>query len=95
MVIGLDLTERKAEGQAVDSRDIKKHRSDVFRLYQLLSPAERITLPEPIREDLMRFLDTAEREVDDQFLKNIVIREVAVAEVVRALREIYRDDRDG
>ncbi len=30
----LDLTRRKEQGDAIDSKDIKKHKNDVFRLYQ-------------------------------------------------------------
>ena len=37
-VAWLDLSQRKAEGQDVDSADIRKHKIDVFKLYQLLTP---------------------------------------------------------
>ncbi len=52
----LDLTERRDQG-GVDSRDIKKHRTDVFRLSQLLTPAEPVSVPANVHEDLLRFLD--------------------------------------
>ena len=32
----LDLIERKTLGGTIDSKDIRKHRNDVFRLFQLL-----------------------------------------------------------
>lgn len=52
----LDLTERRANGENVDGADIKKHRNDVFRLIQLLRADMNVSLPEPIFEDLRRFI---------------------------------------
>lgn len=86
----LDLTKRRADGERIDSRDIKKHRSDIFRLYQLLSPRERIALPATIADDLSRFLDAMEHEVDTQLLTNLGIRGVDVSEVSGTLREVYQ-----
>lgn len=53
----LDLTARKANGESVDSSDIKKHRNDVFRLIQLLATEGRVALAAPITEDLRRFVE--------------------------------------
>ena len=53
----LDLTERKGHGGKVDSTDIKKHRTDVFRLSQLLTPSEPVSVPGSVHTDLQRFLD--------------------------------------
>lgn len=53
----LDLTEKRERGEDVDSRDIKKHRTDIFRLSQLLSPAETVSVPRRVHADLQRFLD--------------------------------------
>lgn len=52
----LDLTQRKQEGQAVDSKVIKKHRNDVFRLSVLLAPSRRVELPDSIMSDMEQFL---------------------------------------
>jgi hypothetical protein len=52
----LDLSERKARGEAVDSKNIRKHANDIIRLSQLLSPDVRIRSPERIVRDLGSFL---------------------------------------
>lgn len=52
----LDLTQRKQEGQTVDSKVIKKHRNDVFRLSVLLAPSQRVELPGSILQDREQFL---------------------------------------
>lgn len=53
----LDLTDRRAAGADISSRDIKKHRNDILRLSQLMSPAMRISVPGSIHADLARFVD--------------------------------------
>jgi hypothetical protein len=52
----LDLRERKAAGERVDSKDIRKHGNDVIRLSQLLTPDMQVTLVPRIAGDLGRFL---------------------------------------
>jgi hypothetical protein len=54
----LDLTARVKAGEKIDSKNIKKHRNDVFRLVQLLSKDAPVKISDAIRDDLQRFLDT-------------------------------------
>ena len=54
----LDLTRRLSQGEQIDSRKIKKHRSDVFRLALTLPATPGPELPEEIRADVRRFLDS-------------------------------------
>lgn len=51
----LDLSERRARGEKVDSSNIKKHKKDVFRLAQLFTPSTSSTLPESIHNDMVEF----------------------------------------
>ena len=48
----LDLKERKRNGEHVDSKNIKKHKNDVFRLAQLISGDTRQELGPEIEEDV-------------------------------------------
>lgn len=52
----LDLSRGKAEGQKVDSRNIKKHRTDVFKLSLLLPKAQTTSVPRGVYADLHKFL---------------------------------------
>lgn len=52
----LDLTERKANGDPVDSKTIRKHAMDILRLVQLLTPATRFNLTDRQRVDLGLYL---------------------------------------
>lgn len=54
----LDLTRRLSQGEQIDSRKIKKHRSDVFRLALTLPATPGPQLPDEIRADITRFLDS-------------------------------------
>lgn len=61
----LDLAARREAGEHIDSKNVKKHRSDVFRLLQLIPVEERIELPDDIRAELARFAGAV--EADDSF----------------------------
>jgi hypothetical protein len=52
----LDLSARKAAGEEIDARNIRKHANDVIRLTQLLAPDVRAPIGSRIADDLDRFL---------------------------------------
>lgn len=73
----LDLAERRAaDPDAVDSKHLGKHRNDVLRLSQLLSPADRIEVAGSIRADVERFCRGVFPEVSVQLLRDLEIGEV-------------------
>ncbi|MGV8082031.1 MAG: hypothetical protein AB2L09_00105 [Coriobacteriia bacterium] len=53
----LDLTAKRKAGASIPARDIKKHRTDILRLAQLVSPGSRIPVSKAIREDLDEFAE--------------------------------------
>ncbi|HRR41289.1 MAG TPA: hypothetical protein P5244_08670 [Syntrophales bacterium] len=85
----LDLTQRKAAGEDVDSRNIKKHRNDVLRLYQVVNPGHRLELPGTIRRDLAAFLKAVEPDLDQHHLRQLGIQGISVAEIFQTLRAVY------
>ena len=68
----LDLTEKRAQGEIhVNDRDLRKHRQDVFRLFQLISEESRIAAPAAVHADILAFIQRMrDTEVD---LKSIGI----------------------
>lgn len=44
----LDLSNQKIEGNHVNSRDLRKHRQDVFRLFSLINLESRIATPKEV-----------------------------------------------
>jgi hypothetical protein len=83
----LDLTERKAHGEHVNSDDIKKHRSDIVRLVLTLAQTEAIKLPELVYADVAVFIAAFEKAPLDP--ASMGIKNVSVEDVVSALKGLY------
>lgn len=83
----LDLTGRKAAGEMIDKKAIKKHKNDVFRLFQLLSSETQVELPESIGNDLNSFLEAVEADPPD--LKPLGFKTLSVENVIEKIRLIY------
>lgn len=84
----LDLSARKAQGQHVDERDIKKHKNDVVRLTALLSGEEECPLPNGVKADMLAFVNQFEQEPVD--LKSLKLNFIAASDIVRVLRAVYQ-----
>ena len=66
----LDLTARKANGEYVDSKNIRKHKNDVFRLSALLTPGKTVSVNQTVWDDLQAFFAAMQDEdVDTKQLK--------------------------
>ena len=83
----LDLTERKDAGEPVDSKNIRKHKNDVFRLSALLSAEIRISVPDSIFADLTDFLASIEAEPSD--LKSLGLRNQSKEDVLGKIIDAY------
>ncbi len=53
----IELFMRKEAGEQIDTRNINKHRNDIFRLSLLLPVGESFTVPSTVLHDFQRFLD--------------------------------------
>lgn len=83
----LDLTGRKRRGESVDSKTIRKHRNDVFRLYRILDPLPVSDTPRKVRDDLEHFLDWQAGENTN--LKALGLGRMTVPEVVAEIRQVF------
>jgi hypothetical protein len=83
----LDLTRREKDGEQVDSKDIKKHKNDVFRLYRIIDPAKIPEVPETVRVNMASFLDAMQAETVD--LKSLGIHGSTTETVLADLRMHY------
>lgn len=77
------------EGENIDVKNIKKHKNDVLRLYQLLTPETVVVLPEAIQTDVREFLAAIAPEVDAQQLKSVGVKGVAPEDVLAAIAAAY------
>lgn len=85
----IDLSERRSQGIAVDSKEIRKHKNDVLRLYQLLSLQRRILLPQIIAADFEKFLNSLKQD-ETIDLKNIGLKNTTIHEMISNLSQIYQ-----
>jgi len=83
----LDLIKRKAGGSLVDSRDIKKHKNDVLRLYRILQPDKKISVPANIKKDLQDFFIAI--ELDPVDLISLGYRNDNLNIIINKMREFY------
>jgi hypothetical protein len=83
----LDLSERRQNGEHVDSKNIRKHKNDVFRLTELINPELKIMTPESVRKDIKDFIDRMKEENVD--LKQLGIVGRTKEDILRELSKIY------
>ncbi len=84
----LDLSQRMSAGERIDSKTIKKHKNDVFRLYQLLDPTVDLATPEKIKTHMRQFITKMAGEELD--LKSLGIRFGTRDSLLADLANIYR-----
>jgi hypothetical protein len=83
----LDLVRRKQEGEQIDSRNIKKHKNDVFRLSGLLSADIRITINASVYQDMRAFINSMRKEPVDLHKLGIISR--SQEDILRTFEEMY------
>lgn len=83
----LDLAARRDAGEAIDAKAVKKHRTDVFRLLQLLRDDDRIDLPASIKTDLAAFVDKV--DADGDFIPKDAGLRGSAADLTNRLRGLY------
>lgn len=69
-----EMLDRKAEGKLVDSRDIEKHKKDIFRLIAMLPHDSHFTLPEKMKNDMNDFYQRVGELSNPDFFKNAGLR---------------------
>lgn len=61
----LDLEERLKAGEDIRTKEIAKHRLDVFRLFQLLAPDQKVDILKSIKSDMRKFVEAMQQEQID------------------------------
>ena len=84
----LDLSQRKAKGESVDSKHIAKHKKDVFRLAAMLTPTSRYELPETLKADVGSFCTAIMQELpNSDFIKSAGLGNVTSQQIVEQLKK--------
>ena len=64
----LEIEERIAKGSNEDSKQLKKHKGDIFRLAVTLTEIEEFELPDIIKENLQSFADIVATNLPDKIM---------------------------
>jgi hypothetical protein len=83
----LDLNQRKQHGENIDSKNIRKHKNDVFRMYRIAEPDNRIELPANIASDMRLFLGLISKEAID--LKLLGLGSTTLDLIIAELKRMY------
>lgn len=88
----IDLSIKKEAGENIDSKEIKKHRNDVFRLAVTITGDEKIEIPESIMSDLETFYAMITDKSPDikGLLKNMGINtSISTGDILTVIKSIY------
>jgi hypothetical protein len=83
----LDMQERKKAGEQVDSKNIKKHKNDIFRLLANVTPSSKVETSDEIQKDISQFIELIREDKPD--LKNLGIRGTNFDELMEILKSIF------
>ncbi|MEY8198459.1 MAG: hypothetical protein RPS47_04405 [Colwellia sp.] len=82
-----DLSARKEKGEEIDSRNINKHKNDVLKISQVLSPTEHIPVVEVIKQHMREFITKIKNEKIN--MKNLGLTGIELADVIDLWQEVY------
>jgi len=82
----LDLTEKNDSGQHIDSRDITKHKNDVYRLSYLLNEAIICELHGEVERDMRIILEKIS-VLDDE--DSLVFKRLKKNDIIEMLMKVY------
>jgi hypothetical protein len=83
----LDLKEKSDNGEHIDSRDIRKHKNDIFRLLANVLPTKKVRTDVKIRADIKLFMEKINSDRPD--LMNLGIKRVGFQDMIELLKNIY------
>ncbi|MBP6978137.1 MAG: hypothetical protein PHD61_07800 [Bacteroidales bacterium] len=71
--------------------DVKKHRNDIFRIALILNPDDRIDLTEPMKSDLINFIEHVKTDPPDYkvLAKNIELAEINPERIFKQLKTTF------
>ena len=82
-----DLSARKEQGEKVDSKNIKKHKNDVLKISQVLSPTVTIHVVEVIKQHMRDFI--AEIEGQDINMRSLGLTGIALKDIITLWKKVY------
>lgn len=89
----VDLSVRKSRGEQVDSRNILKHKKDVFRLAAMLAPADHFAIPQRIMNDINSFIaKVSDEKPNDDFFHSAGLQGIKADDIINQLKNSFSHD---
>lgn len=88
----LNLSALSNTDAAVDEKNVRKHKNDIIRLYQLLTITTRIHLPAIIKQDMKKFLQELKKNPPD--LKMLGLKHTRLDDLIANLDQVYSTSLD-
>ena len=89
----LDLIKRQETGERVDSRNIRKHRNDIFRLLASVVPSSRVETASEILADISDFITLVEQDKPD--LKSLGFNTMTLNDFLALLKNVFLETSPG
>lgn len=83
----LDMKKRQENGEHIDSKNIKKHKNDIFRLLANVSPSSKVEVEEEIKDHVKYFIELINNDRPD--LKNLGLSSTTFEELMEILNNLY------
>jgi len=86
-----DLKAAKDSGENIDSRKIKKHKTDIFRLAVMLTRNDQFELPVSIKGELQEFVNKVKDDLPDEaILKAMGLSNIPIQSVLEQIRKSFQ-----
>jgi len=86
----LEMSERKTRGEQIDSKQIEKHKKDVFRLAAMLGTAETFAISKSLSDDIERFCEEASSDLPNaDFIKAAGLGRTTGKRLIQQLKNCF------
>jgi hypothetical protein len=87
----LEIASRIEGGSKEESKKLRKHKGDVFRLAVMLTEENIFKLPEPIKSDLQEFVDTINRNLPPiSIFKEMGLSNISIEKMFNQIIKIFQ-----
>lgn len=83
----IDMKQKINMGETIDSKNVRKHKNDIFRLLPNITPSTKINVPQDIKKDIVQFIELIDEDKPD--LKNLGLTGKDFNELIELLKNIY------
>ena len=89
----IDLATRRAKGEPIDSRKVKKHKRDVFRLIAMLDSTQQFAVPTDLYRDITAFIMMVQNDLPNvDMLEAIGLYGITSDDIIQRLTTAFTQE---